>query len=69
MMFFSKNDDKRITWKIEIDGITTEGKPIYHVYKARAPYGMDLVCEFHDYDMARRFVEKHIDFPVYFYKD
>ena len=69
MMFFRKNDEKRITWKIEIYGITTEGKPIYHVYKTRAPYGMDLVCEFHDYDMARRFVEKHIDFPIYFYKD
>ena len=55
-MFFSKKDDKRIVWKIEIDGITTEGKPIYHVYKARAPYGCELVCEFHDYDMAKRFL-------------
>lgn len=69
MMFFKRQREKRILWKIEIDGITTEGKPIYHVYKARAPYGWDLVCEFHDLDMANRFIQRHLDFPVYFYED
>jgi hypothetical protein len=68
-MFFSKKDEKRITWRIEIDGLTMDRKPQYTVHKARAPYGWDYVCSFTDYTEARLFVEKHLDFPVYFYKD
>ena len=69
-MFFKKMQrEKRILWKIEIDGLNMERKPQYTVYKARAPYGWDYVCCFTDLDKANEFVEKHLTFPMYFYED
>jgi hypothetical protein len=68
-MLFKSQREKRICWKIEIEGVTPEGKPNYSVWKARAPYGWDIVHFFNDIDQATRFVEKHLHFPKYFYED
>lgn len=69
-MFFSKKKERepKLRWKIEIDGIFKDGKPIYHVYKIRSPYGWDYVAEFNDRDLAIRFIQAHMEFPLYFYE-
>ena len=68
-MFFKKKErEKRIRWKIGIEGLTADRKPNYAVYKARAPYGMDFVCFFNELEEAKRFIKFHMEFPLYFYE-
>lgn len=68
-MFFKKKErEPRIRWKIEIEGLDKERKPSYGVYKARSPYGWDFVCFFNDLDQAKRFIQSHMEFPMYFYE-
>ena len=68
MLFKKKEHEKRIRWKIEIDGLNMDRMPQYTVHKARSPYGWDYICHFTDLDQAKRFVMQHMEFPIYFYE-